>query len=159
MANTSTNAGRHFSGAKTGGVPMPKKGSKAGTAQNHFERGGLKPQNSPVANVKTNTSKPSTEAERLINRPPMPFQTKQGPAMLPVTTTRDPGVGDGKSKNLNGLKTGPKPTISASGDRTPGGYSKVVGGQKGTSSPKHKSDPNAYAKLPAKRNASFFGGR
>lgn len=120
---------------------------------------GAKPQMQPVANVRTNSTNSSSEAERLIKRPPMPFQTRQGPAMQPagVGSNKSIPTGDGKSKNPAGLQKGSRPGISASGDRIPGGYSKVVGGQKGTSHPS-KVGQVTMGTSP-KRNSKFFGGR
>lgn len=111
----------------------------------------------PKANVLVNQSNTSSQAERLVKRPPMPFQTKQGPAMMPTGSGAAAlkGVGDGKSKNTAGFAKGSIPTIAASGDRVPGGYGKVVGGQKGQSHPSKKGDVTMGTK--SHKNAKFFG--
>ncbi len=115
-----------------------------------------KTQMRPAANVKTNASASSAEAERLVRRAPMPFQTKQGPAQMPVGSGAAAlkGIGDGKSANRI-VKGGASFNLSASGDRAPGHYDKVVGGQKGSSHPSKKGDVTMGTKKHG--NAKFFG--
>ena len=103
------------------------------------------------------TPNTSAQAERLLQKPQSPFANPNGSVHRPVGKGQTLGSGDGKSKNMGGLMTGSKPTIAATGNTIPGGYSKVVGGQKGTSHPSKKTDTAGSLGVSAKRNAKFFG--
>lgn len=99
----------------------------------------------------------SADEMAMIKEPPTPFKNRQTAAQMPAGSGRKAllGVGDGKSANAL-LRGSPQTNLAGTGNRVPGGYGKVVGGQKGTSHPSRKGEVTMGTT--AKRNAVFFGG-
>lgn len=114
----------------------------------------FRPMRPPASN---DSARFGSSAEQNISATPTPFRFHQSAVNVPAGSAGNKAIptGDGKSKNPAGLQTGSKPTIAATGNRVPGGYSKVVGGQKGTNHPSRKGDVTMGTS--AHRNHKFFG--
>ena len=115
----------------------------------------------PKPPVLTDANTPSSDAERMIKRPPAPFQSKQSIANLPVHAQFESRGTDftGPGKSARGNAIGGAKALPSGGpigqSRMPD-QSKQIGGRFGTSHPKKKGS-FFPASFKSKRNASFYG--
>jgi hypothetical protein len=114
----------------------------------------------PKPPVLTDANTPSSDAERMIKRPPMPFQSKQAIANLPVHAQKESRGTDftGPGKSARGTAMGGAkglPPGGPVGQKRPIDNSKQIGGNKGWPPPKRKAGPQNLGK--SRRHASFYG--
>jgi hypothetical protein len=103
-------AGRHAVGGTTARPGTPRSGQGARASSGNTPRTGYNPQTSsrpamrPQAPVLSNQAETSRTAQRMIPRPPMPFENPQGSVNVPAPTHRG-FRSTGNPKELNYQKT------------------------------------------------------
>ena len=112
-------------------------------------------------NVLTDAAHTSSDAEKLVKQPPMPFQNSQNQLNVSASSaapggvsTLEPKIASGLKRTTPGVKALPKG--GAIGQNTMPNQSGQIGGRMSFPPPKRKAGNNASG-YPSKRNASFYG--
>lgn len=103
----------------------------------------------------------SSDAQKLITRPPMPFANKNSLGQTPPATKASGGVSTLEPKIQSGLKrttVGSKalPSSGPIGQKKAINQSGQIGGRMGFPPPKRKAGMNGGG-FPSKRSANFYG--